>query len=443
MSKPAVSSGDWQLYRRLLTYVWPHGWVLLASLAGAIVVSATAAGFAAIMKPLVDEGFVARDMAVIERIPLLLIGLFVVRGFGNFVAQYSMTWVARRVVADIRDQMFRHIVRLPCSYYDAHPTGSLISRLTFDVEQIANAATNGLFVMVRDGLTVAALLLWMAYINWKLTLVFVVMLPVSVVMVRVMGKRFRKASRRIQASVAEITRVVQQATAGHRVVKAFGAEAREDGTFAAINEKNRREILRRKLTAAIGTPISQLIGAASMAAVVFIALKSGEITAGGFVSYIAAVSWMMSPAQRLTQVSEVIQTSLAAAQSAFGLLDEAAEPDTGTLELKEVRGQIEFRQVSFRYPAGITDALSDVSFTIEPRQTVALVGSSGSGKTTIASLLPRFYRATRGEILSRWHQPQRHSPRQPACPDRDGRTGDAAVRRHVAQQHRLRPGSGD
>jgi subfamily B ATP-binding cassette protein MsbA len=322
----------------------------------------------------------------------------VVRGIGNFISQYSMTWVARRVVADIRNQMFRHIVRLPCSYYDTHPTGSLISRLTFDVEQIASAATNGLFVLVRDGLTVIALLLWMSYLNWKLTLVFAVMLPVSVVLAKVMGKRFRKASRRIQASVAEITRVAQQVTAGHRVVKTFGAEAKEDGVFADVNEKNRRALLRRKLTAAIGTPVSQLLGAAAMAAVIFVALRSGEISAGGFVSYIAAVSWMMSPAQRLTQVNEVIQTSLAAAQSAFGLLDEAVEPDTGNIEMRDVQGRIEFRQVSFRYPAGVADALSDVSFTIEPRQTVALVGSSGSGKTTIASLMPRFYRASQGEI---------------------------------------------
>jgi subfamily B ATP-binding cassette protein MsbA len=398
VSKLAVSSGDWQLYRRLLTYVWPHGWVLLASLIGAIVISATAAGFAAIMKPLVDEGFVARDPAVIERIPLLLIGLFVVRGIGNFVSQYSMTWVARRVVADIRNQMFRQIVRLPCSYYDAHPTGGLISRLTFDVEQIANAATNGLFVMVRDGMTVIALLLWMSYLNWKLTLVFAVMLPVSVVLVKVMGKRFRKASRRIQASVAEITRVVQSVTAGHRVVKTFGAEAKEGVFFAAVNEKNRRAILRRKLTASIGTPITQLLGAVAMAAVIFVALRSGEITAGGFVSYIAAVSWLLSPAQRLTQVNEVIQTSLAAAQSAFGLLDETAEPDTGSVEIGEAKGRIEFREVSFRYSAGVTDALDRVSFIIEPRQTVALVGASGSGKTTIASLLPRFYRPGSGEI---------------------------------------------
>ena len=399
MSLSADTQRDLRLYRRLFEYAWPHKSVFMLSVLGAIMLSATAAGFAALMKPLMDEGFVARRPDIIQLIPLVLVVLFVFRGIGNFLSQYAISWVGRRIIADIRNAIFVHLTRLPCAFYDLHPSGMLISKLLFDVEQIANAVNNAVFVIIRDGLTMLALFALMLYLDWRLTLIFLVLAPISAVLIRVMSRRFRKTSHRIQASMGEISQVTQEATEGQRVVKAFGAEARERRAFAEANENNRREIMRKAAVSSIGVPIIQFIASLAMALVIYVALNFGSITAGTFVAFIAAISSMINPAKRLTQVNEVIQASLAAAQSVFGLIDEPAEPDTGTIELKAVKGKIEYRDVRLRYPAAAMDALNGVSFTIEPGQTVALVGASGGGKTSCASLLPRFYQVSGGAIL--------------------------------------------
>ena len=399
MSLSADTQRDWRLYRRLFEYAWPHKSVFMLSVLGAVMLSATAAGFAALMKPLMDEGFVARRPDIIQLIPLVLVVLFVFRGIGNFLSQYAISWVGRRIIADIRNAIFAHLTRLPCAFYDLHPSGMLISKLLFDVEQIANAVNNAVFVIIRDGLTVLALFALMLYLDWRLTLIFLVLAPISAVLIRVMSRRFRKTSHRIQASMGEISQVTQEATEGQRVVKAFGAEARERRAFAEANENNRREIMRKAAVSSIGVPIIQFIASLAMALVIYVALNFGSITAGTFVAFIAAVSSMINPTKRLTQVNEVIQSSLAAAQSVFGLIDEPAEPDTGTIELKAVKGKIEYRDVRLRYPAAAMDALEGVSFTVEPGQTVALVGASGGGKTSCASLLPRFYQVSGGAIL--------------------------------------------
>jgi len=390
---------DRRLYRRLFGYAWPYKSVFLLSVLGALILSATAAGFAALMKPLMDEGFVGRRPDAILYIPVALVGLFILRGVGNFLSQYAISWVGRRIIADVRGDVFAHVLRLPCGFYDLHPSGMLLSKMLFDVEQIANAVNNAIFVIIRDGLTVLALFGLMLYLNWKLAFIFVVLAPVSALLIRVMSRRFRKTAHRIQASMSEISQVTQEATEGQRVVKAFGAQGHEIAAFAAANERNRGEIMRKTAISAIGVPLVQLIASFALAFAIYVALSMGDVTPGIFVAFIAAISSMINPAKRLTEVNEVIQTSLAAASSVFSLLDEPAEPDTGTVELANVKGRIEYRDVHFRYPAGATDALAGVSFTIEPGQTVALVGASGSGKTTCASLLPRFYSVTGGAIL--------------------------------------------
>jgi subfamily B ATP-binding cassette protein MsbA len=399
VSSPAAATGSLGLYRRLLAYAWPYKWMFVFAVLGGIALSATSAGFAALMKPLMDQGFVAKDPQTIRLIPPLLILLFLVRGFAGFVAQYCISWVGRRVTFDIRNAIFTHLMRLPSAYYDKTASSSLISKLIFDVEQIAATVTDAVLVVVRDGLTVIVMAGYMLYLNWKLTLFFAVMLPVSSLLVRAMSRRFRKASQQIQASMSEISQVTQEATEGQRVVKAFGGQAAEIRAFGLANEKNRRQAMRKVAVSAVGMGLVQLLAAVAMALVIYFALLAGNVTAGDFVSYITAVTWMANPSKRLSKINETIQTGLAAAGSVFGLLDEPVEEDTGTRTLNAVRGRIEYRHVSFRYPVAEADALVDVSFTIEPGQTVALVGSSGSGKTTSASLLPRFYRVTHGEIL--------------------------------------------
>ncbi len=386
-------------YRRLLTYAWPYKWAFLLAVIGMAVLALTATGFAALMKPLMDEGFVNKDMAAIRRIPVLLVGLFVLRGVASFFATYMLTWVGRKVTLDLRNEMFAHLMDLPSTFYDANSSGGLVARLIFDVEQISRAVTQAVLVLIRDGLTVIALGIWLFYLNWRMTLLFAVLVPLSILLLRVMSRRFRKTSRQIQLTMGEISQVTQEATEGQKVVKAFGAQEREIAAFMDVNEKNRRYVMRKAAISAVGEPITQLLAAGALAVVIFMALHSGEVTAGGFTSYITGVALLMNPSKRLTKVNETIQAGIAAAGSIFGLVDAVAEPDTGTRTLENARGRIEFRNVQFRYPTASADALHDVSFTIEPGQRVALVGPSGSGKTTCASLLPRFYRVTGGEIL--------------------------------------------
>jgi subfamily B ATP-binding cassette protein MsbA len=239
---------------------------------------------------------------------------------------------------------------------------------------------------------------WLIYLNWKLTLLFVVLLPISTAMLRVMSKRFRKTSHEIQASMGDISQVTQEAAEGQRVVKAFRGEEAEIRAFVAASERSRRQFMRRVAVSAVGMGLLQVVGAVALALVIYLALFMGEISAGGFTSYVSATVWMMGPTRRLAKVNEQIQTGLAAAQSAFELLDEPAEDDTGTRELADVRGDIEYRGVTFGYDGAEGPALNDVSFRVAPGQTLALVGASGSGKTTCASLLPRFYRVEQGEI---------------------------------------------
>ena len=397
--RPPHPQGDIALYRRLLAYAWPYKWAFAVAIVGMVMLSATTAGFAALMQRIVDDGLVQRDAATIRLIPPLIIAIFVVRILGNFLSQYGISWVGRRVTFDLRQAMFAHLVRLPTSFYDTNPSGGLISKLIYDVEQISRAVTEAVLTLFRDGLTVAALFVWMLILNWRLTLLFAVLTPVSTLLLRAMSQRFRRTSSQIQLSVGEISQAAQEATEGHRVVKAFGGQRHELKNFFHWNERNRRQSMRKVATSAIGVGLLQLVAAIGLALVIYFALTFGNLTAGVFVSYITATTWMMGPAKRLTKVNEIIQTGLAAASSAFTLLDEAAEADTGTTTLDRVAGRIEYRRVSFRYTGSVGEAVKEVSFVIEPGQTVALVGISGSGKTTLASLLPRFYRVTDGEIL--------------------------------------------
>lgn len=388
-----------QIYSRLLGHVWPYKWVFLLSMLGMLGLAVTSTTFVALMKPLVDSGFVGKDPDIIRRIPIAVIGLFAFRGLASVTAEYALNWVGRRTVFDIRNGLFEHMMRLPSSFYDVNASGMLIAKLIFDVELLARATTNAVFIIARDGLTIIGIVAWMVYLNWKLTLVLGLLTPIAVFVVRIMSQRLRKYSRVIQQSVGEISQVAQEATEGQRVVKAFCAQQTEIDSFSKANTKNRRQFMRRVAISAFGVATMVLLAATAIALVLFIAIKSGQATAGEFVSYTLAMMWMMNPVKRVARVNETVQTGIAAAQSAFGLLDESPESDTGTKTLDEVRGHVEYCNVGFHYATSSGSTLGDVSFCIAPGETVALVGASGSGKTTVANLLPRFYNATNGEIL--------------------------------------------
>jgi len=391
-----------RLYRRLMAYVWPYKWVFLASILGMAVVSVTEGGFAWIMKPLIDGGFVKNDASSIRYVPMLIIGIFVARGLFGFMASYATNWVGRQVIFQIRSQMFTRLVHLPSRFFDAHSSGILISKLIYDVEQVMNAATKAFTSVVKDSLSLVFLLGWMLYLNWKLTLLFMLLAPVIALTVRMISQRFRKSSRLIQQSMGEITHVVQEAIEGQRVVKIFCAQDVESRAFDQVNARNLKQAMKKATAAAINVPVVELLAAIGVAIAIYFAMQqssAGHLTAGEFTSYITAMGLMMPAIKRLSMVNEVIQTGMAAAQSVFGLIDETPEADVGTQEIPRVIGRIEYRQVGFRYPVSNAPVLDDVSFRIEPGEILALVGASGSGKTTAANLLPRFYMADAGEIL--------------------------------------------
>lgn len=391
-----------RLYKRLMAYVWPYKWVFLASVLGMAVVSATEGGFAWIMKPLIDGGFVENDADLVRYIPLIVVAIFVIRGLFGFMAGYATNWVGRQVIFQIRSQMFARLVNLPSRFYDAHSSGILISKLIYDVEQVMNAATKAFTSMVKDTLSLVFLLSWMVYLSWQLTLMFLILAPVIAVSVRAISVRFRKTSRLIQQSMGEITHVVQEAIEGQRVVKIFCAQEAETRAFNLVNIRNLKQAMRKATAAAINVPVVELLAAVGVAIAIYFAMQqrsAGQFSAGDFVSYITAMGLMMPAIKRLSMVNEVIQTGISAAQSVFGLIDEKQEADPGTLSIKRASGKIEYKQVSFRYPVSSGLVLENVSFRIEPGETLALVGASGSGKTTAANLLPRFYAVDAGEIL--------------------------------------------
>ena len=398
--KPAPATAT-ELYKRLLGYATPHWRLFLLAVLAMALFAATDTGFAALMKPMLDGNFIERDPATIRYVPVVLILLFLFRGVTGFASRYIMSWIGRRVIQQIRQAVFQQMLRLPVAYYDQNPSGRMLSRITFDIEQVAEATTNAVTVLIRDSLTVMFLLAYMFWISGWLTLLFLLIGPVLILLLRKVSKRFRQLSQRIQESMGELTQFSEEVIHGQRLVKASNGERWQEAQFAEVNERNRK--LHMKLAVAVGasTPVVQFIAACVLALVVYLATLESvthEISVGSFVSFIAAMLLLLQPVKRLTNVNALIQRGVAAARSIFDLLDEPEEDDRGDVQLERADGAIEFRDVSFAYDNSHTRALESVSFSIQPGQTVALVGRSGSGKSTLANLLVRFYQPDQGGI---------------------------------------------
>lgn len=402
-SKNDINDGM-AIYRRLLTYSRSYLWVFILSILCMAVFAATDTGLAALMKPMLDGGFVDKDPKWIALIPILIISLALVRGLAGFFSSYSMTWVGRQIIKELRRRMFDQLLHLPSPFYDTNSTGKLLSKFTFDVEQVARAATDAITVVIRDTLTIIGLLGLMFYLNWVLTLVFLVIGPAIALLIRYVNTRFRRIGTNIQTSMGDVSSVSEEAIEGHRVIKTFGGKQYEAAHFEQANEKNRWQNMKMVVTSDASTNIIQLIAAFALAGIVY--LTTGplqqEITVGSFMSFITAMMMLLAPTKRLTTINMVIQRAIAAAKSIFDLLDTEKEIDTGTQVLSKIKGIVEYDHVSFSYD-NRDSVLKDISFKIEPGQTVAFVGRSGSGKTTLVSMLPRFYEINSGRILLDGH----------------------------------------
>jgi len=388
-------------YKRLLGYVRQHLSVFLLAILGMAISAATETGFAALMKPLMDKSFVAKDPEMINLAPLLLLLLFIVRGISAFMATYYLESVSRRVIKTIREQIFRHFLQLPSRYYDSNSSGQLLSKLVYDTEQVTVATGQAITVMVKDSLSVLGLLAWMFYLNWQLSLTFVVLTPILAVLVVLVSKRFRKLSTRIQTSMGDVTHVSEEAIVGQRVIKIFGGQKYEKEHFDSVNEYNRRQQMKLVATQSISVNFIQFLVAGALALIIYVATlptMQTDVSVGTFISFMFAMMLLLPAVRNLTNVNAYLQRGIAAATSIFSLLDQKPEQDLGTRELATVKGNIHFRNIRFAYDASKGDVLNNIDLEIEAGQTVAFVGRSGSGKSTLVSLLPRFYEIDHGRI---------------------------------------------
>ncbi len=391
-----------QLYLRLVAHVRPYWRIFAISIAGMLVSAATEVALPAAAKPFLDGTFVHKDPVLMRWIPLLLIGLYLVRGLGAFAGQYASSWVAMRVIMDLRQRMFGKLLVLPLSYFSNNLSGKLISKFTFDVAQIAVAVTYVVTVLVRDSVTIVALMAYLLWLNWQLTLITFVMIPPIAIVVRLFNRRLRGLTRQTQQSMGEINHVLQETMDNQKVVKIFGGQVYESHRFGDAVNRVRRLLVKEQSAAAANVPIVQLLAAIAVGVVIFqvtLDVQADRTTVGGFVSFIAAMLLVTSPLKRLTGIGEHIQRGLSAAESVFSLVDETPEDDRGTIDLGRARGDIRFVDLSFTYPEADRPALQGINLAIAAGETVALVGQSGSGKTTLANLVPRFFHSTSGRIL--------------------------------------------
>lgn len=398
-------TGSLRLYKRLLSNVWPYRAVFAVAVFGMVVIAAADAAFVALLKPITDQGFVARDVDFITVMPLLLIGVFVLRGIGTFADTYGLAWVARKTIQDLRVRMFGRMVRMPAAWYDAHSSGSLVAKLIFHVEQVSGACTTAVRILIKDSLTVLFLLGWMAWLNLSLTAVFLLLAPLAVFVVRAAGHRFRNVSRAIQDSMGAITEISREAFNGQRLVKVYDGYDYESGRFAAAARRNTRLLLKHAAISSVSVSLLLLVVGCGVAAVLVLVTwfsYFADFSAGSFTSYIVATGMLMAPMRRLANVNASVQSGLAGAESVFTVLDESTEIDSETVTgdgatTVSAGGGVTFDKVNFAYP-GRGAVLHDITFSVGAGETVALVGRTGSGKSTIVAMLLRLYRAGGGAI---------------------------------------------
>jgi ATP-binding cassette, subfamily B, bacterial MsbA len=436
---PLPDDRPFTIYKRLLGYAWPHWRVFLAAALGMVAVAATEVGYMSLLKPLLDGSFVKKDPDTIRLMPWAIMGLFIVRGFASFAAIFGMSWVARHVVKAMRGQVFEHLLGMPTRFYDRMSVGQLIAKLTYQVEVLSDATTNVLTSLIKDGLTVVGLIGLMFWLNWRLSLFVLIVGPVIAVVLRYVSRRFRSVQKRIQQNVGFVTAAAEETIAGQRVVKVHNAQSIERARFGIVNERARSLAMKIVATKAGSEAVIQLIAAVAIAAIVFYATQPEmleQITPGTFVAFMGAMLGLLGPIKSLTNVNEKLQRGITAAGDLFRLMAEEREPTGGDRELGRARGEVEFRDVRFRYRAELTEALRGVSVKVGAGETVAFVGRSGSGKSTLLALVPRFYDPDQGVVLLDGHDirdyPLERVRAQVALVDQQVRLFDATVAENIA-----------
>lgn len=400
-----------KIYFRLLGYIKPYIGMFLISIVGFLIFASTSPMLGYVLKYFVD-GLAnpdavlfpnipwLADVRLLQAVPLLIVVIALWQGIGSFLGNFYLAKVSLGLVHDLRVQLFNNLLTLPNRYFDNHSSGHLISRITYNVTMVTGAATDAIKVIVREGMTVVFLFATLLWMNWKLTLVMVAILPVIALMVSSTSKKFRKQSKKIQVAMGDVTHIASETIQSYRVVRSFGGEPYERKRFLDSSVSNTEKQLRMIKTNAVYTPSLQLVIYSAMSVLLFLVLLlRGDSSPGDLVAYITLAGLLPKPIRQLSEVSSTIQKGVSGAESIFEQLDEEQEKDSGTVELEHVSGQLEVRDLSFTYPNTETPVLKNISFTVEKGQMVALVGRSGSGKSTLANLLPRFYEHQQGQIV--------------------------------------------
>jgi subfamily B ATP-binding cassette protein MsbA len=390
------------VYGRLWRYVLPHKVIGLIAVVAMAATAAVEGGMVWLVEPLMDETLIAHNLETVRWMPFAFVVIFIGRGITGFATEISLGWIGRSVISNLRRDVFRKFLTLPTRYIETHSSGPMLSRMTYNVEMVAESVTNVVTVMIRDFLTVCVSIAIMIYQSQRLFMFILILLPVIAMLIQFLGKAFRRYSGRIQDSIGEVTQVTDEVLSGNRVVKIFGGHDYEMERLIEVDERNRRQNLKLIRSRAFGVAVTQVIFGVGISGVIYAAGSesvNGDLSPGSFMSFFGAMMLMLQPLRRINNINAVLQRGIAAGDSLFKIIDEPDENNPGTYVAEQVRGTVEFRHVGFSYRNDDSRVLSDVSFKVEAGKSIAIVGHSGSGKTTLAGLLPRFYDADSGEIL--------------------------------------------
>ncbi|WP_199611814.1 lipid A export permease/ATP-binding protein MsbA [Flocculibacter collagenilyticus] len=388
-------------FKQLLPYIVNYKLGFIVAVISMLFYAGIDTFFISQLKPFIDKGITNKDTTVLTWAPIVVVAIFILRGLFNFISMYALSWVGSNVVRDIRQRLFNQLINLPVSFHDQNSTGDLISKVTYDTEQIQQATSKSLLVLVREGAFVIGLLGLMFYESWRLSLIFLIITPLIAIIVSYVSKRFRSISRNIQNSMGNVTKGAEQMLVGHKVILGFGGQELESKRFYEINNSNRQQKIKLAATTSLSVSAIQIIASFALATVLYIASFPSmldTLTPGKFMVIIGAMMMLLRPLKQLTNVNSEFQKGMAATTSVFEVLSQDIEKDTGTKALAVIESDIQFKDVSFTYPTSETAVLKNLNLTLKKGQTLALVGRSGSGKSTISNLLPRYYDIQQGMI---------------------------------------------
>lgn len=389
-------------FLRLLTYIREYRTVFSIAIIGMLAYAAIDVYFLSNIERFIDEGLTQKKHELLFNMGLAIPVIFFFRGVANFISTYALSWVGAKVVAKMRQQTFEHLIALPVSFHDQHSTGEMISKITFDTEQVNNASSKALTILIREGAFVIGLLAWVFYLSWQLSLIFLILGPAVGIIVSYVSKRFRLVSQRIQTAIGGVTTVTEQMLNSHKVVITHGGQKIEGEKFSEVNNESRQQQLKLVTTRVASVAVIQVLASFALSAVLIIASNPeflDKLSTGTFTTVLTFMMMMLRPLKQLTTVNSEFQKGLAACNSIFAVLDSKTEVDTGTQVIKRVNGNIEFNNVTFTYQNKDKPALKNINLAIKSGQTVALVGKSGSGKSTLSNLITRFYDHDEGQIL--------------------------------------------